>query len=76
MKTTKCFNGQIKNTKLNMVYCAMIAKMGRGLKTVDIKLKIVLLKCSWICKFYREFYHDRKIILLNYINYITIQPDK
>ena len=39
-----------------------------GLRNVDINLKIVLLKCSWICRLYNECYHDWKIILLNYIN--------
>ena len=39
-----------------------------GLKNVDIELKIVLLKGSWICRLYNEFHYDWKIIPLNYIN--------
>ena len=39
-----------------------------GLKNLDFKLKNVLLKCSWILRLYNEFYHDWKIIPLNYIN--------
>ena len=39
-----------------------------GLKNVDINLKIVLLKCSWICKLYNKCHHDWKIIPLNYKN--------
>ena len=39
-----------------------------GLKNVDINLKIVSLKCSWIRRFYKEFHHDWKIIHLSYIN--------
>ena len=40
----------------------------RGLKHVDIKLVIVSLKCSWICRLCNEFHRDWKIIPLNYIN--------
>ena len=41
----------------------------RGLKNVDINLKIVSsLKCSWIGRLCNECHHDWKIILLNYIN--------
>ena len=39
-----------------------------GLKNVDINLKIVSLKRSWICRLYDEFHHDWKIVPLNYIN--------
>ena len=39
-----------------------------GLKNVDINLKIVSLKCSWIRRLYNEFHHDWKTIPLNYIN--------
>ena len=39
-----------------------------GLKSLDLKLKNVLLKCSWIRRLYNEFYHGWKIIPLNYIN--------
>ena len=38
------------------------------LKNVDINLKIVLLKCSWILRLYNECHYDRKIFPLNYIN--------
>ena len=38
-----------------------------GLKNVDIDLKIVSLKCSWIRRLYNECHHDWKIIPLNYI---------
>ena len=37
-------------------------------KYVDINLKIVSLKCSWIRRLYNECHDDRKIIPLNYIN--------
>ena len=39
-----------------------------GLRNVDINLKIVALKCSWIRRLYNECHHDWKIIPLNYIN--------
>ena len=38
-----------------------------GLKNVDINLKIVSLKSSWIRRLYNECHHDWKIISLNYI---------
>ena len=38
-----------------------------GLKNVDIDLKIVSLKSSWIRRLYNECNHDWKIIPLNYI---------
>ena len=38
-----------------------------GLKNVDIELKIIALKCSWIHRLYNEVDHDWKIIPLNYI---------
>ena len=37
-----------------------------GLKNVDIELKIISVKCSWICRLYNEVDHDWKIIPLNY----------
>ena len=33
-----------------------------GLKNVDINLKIVSLKCSWIRRLYNKCHHDWKII--------------
>ena len=39
-----------------------------GLRNVDINLKIVSLKWSWICRLSNECHHDWKIIPLNYIN--------
>ena len=39
-----------------------------GLKNVDIELKIISLKCSWIRRLYNEVDHDWKIIPLNYIH--------
>ena len=39
-----------------------------GFRNVDINLKIVLLKCSWIRRLYNECHHDWKIIPLNHIN--------
>ena len=39
-----------------------------GLKNVDIELKIISLKCSWIRRLYNEVDHDWKIISLNYIH--------
>ena len=39
-----------------------------GLKNLDINLKIVSLKCSWIRRLYNECHHDMKIIHLSYIN--------
>ena len=41
-----------------------------GLKNVDINLKMVSLKCSWICRLYNECHHDWKIIPLNCVNNI------
>ena len=38
------------------------------LKNVDINLKIVSLKCSWIRRLYNKCHHDWKIIPSNYIN--------
>ena len=38
-----------------------------GLQNVDINLKIVPLKCSWIPRLHNKCYHDWKIIPLNYI---------
>ena len=38
-----------------------------GLENVDIELKIILLKCSWIRRLYNKFHHDWKIIPLNYL---------
>ena len=35
-----------------------------GLKNVDINLKIVSLKCSWIRRLYNKCHHDWKIMLL------------
>ena len=45
-----------------------------GLKNVDIELKIISLKCSWICRLYNEVDHDWKIIPLDYI-YNTLGKD-
>ena len=56
------FYGQVKKVKLNTQHC----KNG-GLKNVDIELKIISLKCSWIRRLYNEVDHDWKIIPLNYI---------
>ena len=39
-----------------------------GLKNVDIELKIISLKFSWIRSLYNEVDHGWKIILLNYIH--------
>ena len=39
-----------------------------GLRNVDINLKIVSVKCSWIRRLYNECRRDWKIIPLNYIN--------
>ena len=39
-----------------------------GLKNVDIELKIISLKCSWIHRLYNEVDHGWKIIHLNYIH--------
>ena len=39
-----------------------------GLKNVDIELKTISLKCSWIRRLYNEVYHDWKIIPLHYIH--------
>ena len=38
------------------------------MKNVDIELKIISLKCSWIRRLYNEVDHDWKIIPLNYIH--------
>ena len=29
-----------------------------GLKNIDVELKIISLKCSWICRLYNEVDHD------------------
>ena len=60
------FYGQIKKVKLNTQQLCNDYKNG-GLKNVDIELKIISLKCSWIRSLYNEVDHDWKIIPLNYI---------
>ena len=61
------FYGQIKKVKLNTQQLCNDYKNG-GLKNVDIELKIISLKCSWIHSLYNEVDHDWKIIPLNYIH--------
>ena len=39
-----------------------------GLKSVDIKHKILSLKCSWIQRLYHENFHEWKLIPLRYIH--------
>ena len=60
------FYGQIKKVKLNTQHCNDYKN--EGLKNVDIELKIISLKCSWICRLYNEVDRDWKIIPLNYIH--------
>ena len=65
MKSRKCFYGQ-KKSKIKHDTLRNDYKNG-GLKNVDISLKIVSLKSSWIRRLYNECHHDWKIIPLNYI---------
>ena len=67
MKSRKILYGKTKEVKLNIIHYVMITKFG-GSGNVDIKLKIVSLKCLWIRRSYNEYHHDCKIIPLNYIN--------
>ena len=49
-----------KKVKVSTQHSVTITKMG-GLKNVDIELKIISLKGSWIRKLYNEVDHDWKL---------------
>ena len=53
---------KIKNDTLRNEY-----KDG-GLKSVDIRLKSISLKCSWIKRLYNDSFHEWKLIPLYYFN--------
>ena len=49
-------------------YLLAIDYKDRGLKSVDIRLKFISLKCSWVKRLHNDNFHEWKLIPLYYFN--------